>query len=199
PTRNGRIRLVKKQWFSPFAIHRGLRERCLIVWQHDDQIAWSGPINATTPKAGALVPTAPILSKSRCGQNNAVAFASSAHGSFYRDTSIVKVRGKFHDHVTAGKRKEKPEGTSCIVLISRFHDRRYFGLCVNNVLSLEYGECRKRDVLKQDGQREHRSWQLSPRAHRVPKQRRKPTNIEHCYNVETNEGRGARPPTTNNH
>src|SRR5262249_17115801 len=121
----------------------------------------------------------PIFSKSRRGQTDAVSAAISTRRPFDRDTTIIKVEAEFHDHVRMSKRKEKPEVISSTGPIFRFDNGCYFRFCVYIVLSLEYDACRKPKVLKQDNTCQHRCSQLAPRVYLVPRQRRKPTNVQY--------------------
>jgi hypothetical protein len=79
--------------------------RAAIIRKHDHQIAWSGPINSVTPNPHPFYAGA-IPSNNPCRQNNAAHAASFTDGSFHRDTSIVKVSGKFHNQVRVANGKK---------------------------------------------------------------------------------------------
>ena len=145
--REKRARLIGKKKFSARPVYRGLRERCLIIGKYDHQIAWSGRTNKPAQDCRPCHTRAILRLPSQRGasapclrQDNTVWVGSFIRGPFHWDPSMAKITAKFHDHVTACKRKEEPAIFSGTVLILCFHHRCYFRLCVNDVLSLEYSK-----------------------------------------------------------
>jgi len=150
PSRNAGTRFIGEQQFSPAPVRSRLSERRVIIRQDYHKIAGVMATTGVTYKT-LISNKGAVLRDRSTHQNNAVQPGRFNRDSFHRDTPIAEVRGKLHYTVWDRKRKEDPLRISCTALILRFNHAGYFSLCVDDVLSLEYTESRKRDVLKQDG------------------------------------------------
>src|SRR5215831_7540577 len=144
PLRNARF--IGKNQFSLHSVRSDVGERLVVVRQYDHKITRIRCRSRVTDKSPVTY-TRAILCHGPGDHANAVQSASSVHDSFHRNTPIVEIVGKFHDHPWTCERKEEPSGIARCVLISRLDDLGYFILCVDNALLSECKECRKPDVL----------------------------------------------------
>src|SRR3981081_1308937 len=137
PLRNARF--IGKKQFSLCSVRSDVGERLIVVRQYDHKITRIGCCGRVTDKIPITYARA-VLRHDPGDHANAVQCASCVHDSFHRDTPIVEIGGKFHDHVWTCKRKEEPSDLARCVLISRLDDLCYFTLRVDNALLFEYTE-----------------------------------------------------------
>src|SRR5262249_3027619 len=174
--------IVEKR-LSLCSVRNYIGEQWIVVRQDDHKIAPIGRSSRVADK----IPIAHAWAILRHGprdHDDAVRSPSCVRDSFHRDTPVVEISGKFHDHVRTCKRKEEPSDASRGLLMLQSNYLCYFILRVDDVLLLEYTEGREGDVLEYDSNEQGQHRQLAPQLHLCCRETYEATEVQHGDEVD---------------